>query len=175
MVTSTTCTVELLSDGARCLPELSLNLGDERGQTDQRTRSARLSRAHRHRTRRIRHSHHRHRCASRRRRHGRATLDVILWPIPFKCSGLFWRRDEVDWTPGRGTKGGFRLLGHRGVNKSVLRVTDFCDQLGIYILYGNTGAYYVGLARTGKLGGRLKNHTEDEHKDKWDRFSGILG
>jgi hypothetical protein len=50
-------------------------------------------------------------------------------------------------------------------------VTDFRDQLGIYILYGNTGPYYVGLAKTGELGSRLKNHTEDEHKEKWVQFS----
>jgi len=88
-----------------------------------------------------------------------------------KCFGLFWRRDEIDWNPGGGAKGGFRLLGHRYENKPVLRVADFCDQLGIYILYGNTGPYYVGLTKTGKLGGRLKNHTEDEHKEKWVQFS----
>jgi hypothetical protein len=87
--------------------------------------------------------------------------------------GLFWRRDEVDWTPGRGTKDGFRLLGRSGKILPGLRVADSRWQLGIYILYGNHGPYYVGLTKKGKLGlgGRLKNHTENEHKDEWDRFS----
>jgi hypothetical protein len=54
-----------------------------------------------------------------------------------------------------------------------LRVANFRWQLGIYILYGNHGPYYVGLTKKGKLGlgGRLKNHTEDEHQGEWDRFS----
>lgn len=59
--------------------------------------------------------------------------------------GLFWRADEVDWHPGNGRP--FRLLGyHRGAKRN-LRIVDFKVQSGIYILYGNHGAYYVGLTK----------------------------
>ncbi len=39
--------------------------------------------------------------------------------------GLFWRADEVDWSPGSGNHGQFRLLGRSGVNRPGLRVADF--------------------------------------------------
>jgi hypothetical protein len=85
--------------------------------------------------------------------------------------GLFWRADEIDWHPGAGYKGKFRLLGRKGNNKPGLKVSDFREQKGIYILYGNYGARYVGLTRKQTLGGRLKQHLSDEHEEMWDRFS----
>lgn len=86
-----------------------------------------------------------------------------------KSFGLFWSADEVEWNPGYGGK--FRLLGRSGKILPALRVADFRDQLGIYILYGNPGPYYVGLTKKQGLGKRLKQHRENEHKGKWDRFS----
>ena len=76
-------------------------------------------------------------------------------PVLILNYGLFWYRDEVDWEPGGG--GRFHLLGRRGVNRGSLSVVDFRWQQGIYILYGNYGAYYVGLTREG-LGNRIKDH-----------------
>ena len=84
-----------------------------------------------------------------------------------KSFGLFWRRDEVDWHPGTGKP--FRLLGRCGANRGSIRIADFREQSGIYILYGNHGASYVGLSSN--LGNRLKDHLWDQHEDKWDRFS----
>lgn len=84
--------------------------------------------------------------------------------------GLFWRASEINWNPGKGVKD-FRLLGRQGVNKPGLRIADFRNQKGIYILYGNYGAYYVGLTREQGLGKRLKDHLTDGHKNQWDRFS----
>jgi hypothetical protein len=90
--------------------------------------------------------------------------------------GLFWRADEVDWAPGSG--GSARdgvpraaLLGHRGINAPNLRVVDFWDERGIYILYGNYGAHYVGLTSRRGIGLRLKEHRRDRHQALWDRFS----
>lgn len=85
--------------------------------------------------------------------------------------GLFWRADEIDWTPGRGTRKRFRLLGRCGANRPRLRVSDFRYQQGIYILYGNYGPHYVGLTRKQGLGKRLKDHLADDHAGYWDRFS----
>ena len=89
----------------------------------------------------------------------------------FRAYGLFWRVDEVDWFPGGGTGKPFRLLGRRGRSSPHLQIADFRRQHGIYILYGNFGPHYVGLARRQSLGARLKQHTRDEHAGKWDRFS----
>ncbi|MEO0030525.1 MAG: hypothetical protein RIS94_283 [Pseudomonadota bacterium] len=84
--------------------------------------------------------------------------------------GLFWRTEEIEWAPGGGNRDSFRLLGRVGKNKPTIKIADFRFQTGIYILYDDYGAYYVGLSRAG-LGKRLKDHTKDDHADKWDRFS----
>lgn len=84
--------------------------------------------------------------------------------------GLFWRRDEVQWNPGRGNRA-FRLLGRNGSNTPTLRVVDFRMQVGIYILYGNHGPYYAGLTRAQSLYARLRQHGLDHHGEQWDRFS----
>jgi hypothetical protein len=52
-----------------------------------------------------------------------------------------------------------------------LHVADFRDQRGLYVLYGNYGAHYVGLARDRGIGDRLKEHLSDRHAGQWDRFS----
>lgn len=83
--------------------------------------------------------------------------------------GLFWERDEVDWSPGHG--GNFRLLGRQGKNLPNLRMADFRDQVGIYVLYSDYGPYYVGITIEMGLGRRLKNHCSNDHADGWRRFS----
>jgi hypothetical protein len=88
-----------------------------------------------------------------------------------KNFGLFWRRDEVEWNPGTGNRGVFRLLGRRGMKLPGLRLADFRYQQGIYVLYGNHGPYYVGLTKQQGLGQRLKDHHWDHHRKEWDRFS----
>lgn len=85
--------------------------------------------------------------------------------------GLFWRIEEVEWSPGSGNAGVFRLLGRKNKNQPALQVTDFRDQRGIYVLYDDYGPYYVGLARDRAIGYRLQDHTHDQHAGRWDRFS----
>ena len=41
---------------------------------------------------------------------------------------------------------------------------------GIYALYDQHGLYYVGLT-TSSLRTRIKKHTRNRHKGKWNRFS----
>lgn len=86
-----------------------------------------------------------------------------------KNYGLFWRVDEVNWNPGGGNP--FNLFGRHGMIRPKIRLADFRNQRGIYILYGNYGPYYVGLTRERGLGLRLKDHLSDRHDGKWDRFS----
>ncbi|MDH7973537.1 GIY-YIG nuclease family protein [Sphingomonas sp. AR_OL41] len=85
--------------------------------------------------------------------------------------GLFWREDEIDWHPGGGNRDSFRLLGRIGAQRGKLRVADFRQQQGIYILYDEYGPSYVGLTRNQGLGKRLKDHKTDHLAGKWDRFS----
>jgi len=86
-----------------------------------------------------------------------------------RAYGLFWRADEIDWFPGSGNRSDFQLLGRRGKNQGTVQVADLRHQNGIYILYGDYGAYYVGL--TENLGRRLKHHRNDHLAGEWDRFS----
>lgn len=88
--------------------------------------------------------------------------------------GLFWRADEILWSPGQGNRNEFRLLGRVGMNLPGLQIADFRRQQGIYILSDQYGPAYVGLAKGGKgdrLGARLKEHMDDWLADRWDRFS----
>lgn len=86
-----------------------------------------------------------------------------------RAYGLFWSADEVEWFPGPGRRGRYMLLGHQGERRPKLKLADFRMQSGLYILYGNYGPYYVG--RADRLGRRLKQHLNDRHAGKWNRFS----
>ena len=86
-----------------------------------------------------------------------------------RAYGLFWSADEVEWFPGAGVKGRYMLLGRRRVRQPSLQVADFRTQSGLYILYGDYGPYYVGKAD--RLGRRLKQHLNDRHAGRWNRFS----
>ncbi len=83
--------------------------------------------------------------------------------------GLFWHERNVVWKPGAGRKA--HLYGRWGTRKPRLELGDFWHQRGIYVLHGNHGAYYAGLAIDQPLGKRLQQHTEDEHAGRWDKFS----
>jgi hypothetical protein len=83
--------------------------------------------------------------------------------------GLFWRESDVIWKPGNGRKA--HLYGRYGTRKPALELGDFWHQRGVYVLHGNHGAYYAGLAIDQPLGKRLQQHTEDEHAGHWDKFS----
>jgi hypothetical protein len=85
--------------------------------------------------------------------------------------GLFWRAAEIEWSPGKGNKNEFRLLGRTGKNRPGLRIADFRRQQGIYILFDEYGPAYVGLAKGDRLGARLREHHADHLSGKWDRFS----
>ncbi len=48
---------------------------------------------------------------------------------------------------------------------------DFCNQLGIYLLYDGREVIYVGRTTDRPLGKRLYEHTIDRMSARWDRFS----
>lgn len=91
--------------------------------------------------------------------------------------GMFWRRDEVNWSPGRGqgrrsSGTPFELLGRRGKNRGNLQVIDARKMKGVYLLHNDYGTYYVGLAKGAQgLGNRLYGHTRDHHAANWTSFS----
>lgn len=81
--------------------------------------------------------------------------------------GVFWEAHLIDWNAYR-----WRLLGRQGMNTQTLKVADFRKARGVYVLYSDTGIYYVGLASGANgIGGRLKDHLTDVHSERWTRFS----
>jgi hypothetical protein len=86
--------------------------------------------------------------------------------------GLFWDRDLVDWQPGSGPSA-WQLLGKRNERPPALRVADFRNAHGVYVLYDDYGARYTGLARgAGGLGARLRtHHIKPPRRIAWSRFS----
>ena len=81
--------------------------------------------------------------------------------------GTFWDRDLVNWNAH-----GWRLLGRQGLKRGTLKVADFRKARGVYVMYSDTGIYYVGLASgSNGIGGRLHDHLTDEHGKSWSRFS----
>ena len=87
-----------------------------------------------------------------------------------RAFGMFWSRNEVDWW---GEDGGLELLGRVNKNRGALKVANFWDQRGIYVLYNDHGPYYVGKTFDQSLGVRLRQHQKKEspHAANWNRFS----
>ncbi len=81
--------------------------------------------------------------------------------------GMFWRREEVEWTSSP------KILGMQQIGAAAV---DFSKQIGIYLLYDGREIIYVGRATERPLGRRLYEHTFDRLSSRWDRFSwfGIL-
>ena len=81
--------------------------------------------------------------------------------------GFYWERQDVDWTSSR-------LLGSETANSDHV---DMSAQIGVYLLYDGREAVYVGRASEDSMGTRLKRHTQDRLKTRWNRFSwfGLYG
>lgn len=86
-----------------------------------------------------------------------------------KNYGLRWSREKIDWgARGKGNQG--RLTGKLSSLKS-FGVVDFRDQIGIYVLYdARFDPVYIGQAGMShaRLFQRLKNHTNDHLRDRWE-------
>ena len=81
--------------------------------------------------------------------------------------GMYWDRSYVDWEP---TKP--RLLGQQSKNSDEV---DFSDQVGVYLLYDRREIVYVGQSNEERknscIGQRLRLHTNNRLRSRWDRFS----
>ncbi len=76
--------------------------------------------------------------------------------------GMYWQRDLVHW----GAKPKMA-----GIQKNGSVMVDFCDQIGIYLLYDGREVIYVGRTDKRRLGTRILEHTKDRFAARWDRFS----
>jgi hypothetical protein len=83
--------------------------------------------------------------------------------IAVQAYGIYWERAAVDWK-----KTSTKLLGQQFENSGVV---DFGEQRGIYVLFDHRSLVYVGRATALSLGSRLRDHTVDRLRSRWDRFS----
>ena len=81
--------------------------------------------------------------------------------------GMFWERNAVIWSGAS-----VRLLGRAGAGAAAAKPVDvnFAEQVGVYLLHDRERVIYVGRATT-SLFSRLKNHTVDRLRARWNRFS----
>lgn len=93
--------------------------------------------------------------------------------MSIKNFGLQWNRDAVHWYGNKGDAGRLMGEGPIGYAKKNQTQTDFREQIGIYVLYSDGKAIYVGQAGSGNntLFSRLKQHLTDHLADRWDKFS----
>lgn len=76
--------------------------------------------------------------------------------------GMYWSRDAVEWLRSP------RILGKQYGGSTQV---DFCNQIGVYLLYDGREVIYVGRATERGLGVRLYEHTWERLASRWDRFS----
>jgi hypothetical protein len=82
--------------------------------------------------------------------------------------GMLWDRQAVAWNPGSGPQA-WQMLGYVNTNRPALRVCDFRQARGFYILFDEFRATYAGLARgKGGIGARLRTHHNSDKR--WSRF-----
>lgn len=86
-----------------------------------------------------------------------------------RAFGQFWNPDTVDWgSKGAGNKG--KLVGKVRKDGKTHQI-DFWQVKGIYVLYSDFKAVYVGKADSTRLGPRLRNHLVDRFAGRWDMFA----
>ncbi|SRR6266540_34345 len=92
----------------------------------------------------------------------------------FQNCGLYWFVDDVYFGKvGGGSVNKGELLGNR-TPKPFQRDIDFAEQIGVYALYANFSLIYVGQVGGGagnRLLNRLRQHSNDGFKGRWNRFS----
>ena len=86
--------------------------------------------------------------------------------------GHFWSRNLVNWGS-QGSGGQGSLDGYYLDNRKPYLV-DFWGQIGIYVLFtANREVVYIGQVGSGdqRLGLRLRAHTRNNLRDRWNYFS----
>jgi len=86
-----------------------------------------------------------------------------------RAYGELWNPDIIDWgSPGAGNKG--KLIGIVPIAEGKHEI-DFFEANGIYVLYNEYRAVYVGKADDSSIGSRLRTHLSDRLAGRWDMFS----
>jgi hypothetical protein len=91
--------------------------------------------------------------------------DDALNDIPdlIQCFGMYWERDCVNWQ--------LPSPPLFGLSEGADVKVDFAKQTGIYLLHDRREIVYVGKAGSNSLASRLKSHTKNRLRGRWNRFS----
>lgn len=85
-------------------------------------------------------------------------------PTFIRMYGEFWNPDIVNWEKTR------RLMGKK--HSKSRETINVYDQRGVYVLYKEFQAVYVGKAYRESIGSRLQQHRQSPRKGpRWDQFS----
>jgi len=80
----------------------------------------------------------------------------------FPCFGMYWDRAQIAWETTS------KLMGVEYVDGKEI---DFTLQKGIYVLYHDRDLIYVGQAFDRSIFTRLREHTQQRLRGRWNRFS----
>lgn len=80
-----------------------------------------------------------------------------------RAFGMYWSREQISWKNPK-----LLLLGSTNAGTEPV---NFSNQKGVYILYDGHRIVYVGRTTDNTIGKRLKDHTTDRLRSRWDRFS----
>ena len=87
-------------------------------------------------------------------------IDLLI-----RAFGMHWDRADVDWNIKN------RSPTMLGIQQDGADKINFWNQVGVYILYNHYQIIYIGQSLKGGLGNRLRDHTRDRLKGRWNRFS----
>lgn len=90
-------------------------------------------------------------------------IRMTVFEPGMQAYGMYWERSLVDWS-----KSTVALYGQQFQKSARI---DFSEQRGLYLLYDHRSIVYVGRATQMTLGSRLRDHTLDRLRSRWDRFS----
>jgi hypothetical protein len=83
--------------------------------------------------------------------------------LAIRAYGIYWERSKVDWQPSVPS-----LFGRQ---HEASPVVDLSKQRGVYLLYDGRELVYVGRSVDLGITVRLRDHTVNRLRSRWDRFS----
>lgn len=87
--------------------------------------------------------------------------DNKIKPV-FPCFGMYWDRNLIAWETDS------QLLGSQYYNSQPI---NFTNQKGVYVLYHDRDLIYIGQAFDRSIFTRLREHTQQRLRSRWNRFS----
>ncbi len=92
-----------------------------------------------------------------------AGLEAPREALAVRAYGVFWEREGIDWERASPPLLGQQVRGATPVN--------FAQQRGVYLLHDGRETVNIGRATDLPLVARLRDHTQNRLRSRWNRFS----